>query len=66
MQITVNGSQRDMPDGITVADLLTLLELNPRTMVVQRNDVLIDRNAFDTASLAEGDVVELVRFVGGG
>ncbi len=66
MRITVNGKSVECPDGSSLADLLQQLELDSRTVVVEHN-----RNIVAAADLAEvrpteGDVVELVRLVGGG
>ena len=66
MQVTINGENRDVKEGLTVLALLEDLELQPEAMVVQRNDNVIERNDFATTQLEEGDVIELVRFVGGG
>jgi len=65
--IVVNGDQRDVPAGSTVASLLASLELNPRLVVVERNrEILRDRDAFSRVGLVEGDAIEIVHFVGGG
>ena len=66
MQVTINGENRDVKECLTVLALLEDLELQPEAMVVQRNDNVIERNDFATTQLEEGDVIELVRFVGGG
>jgi thiamine biosynthesis protein ThiS len=50
-----------------VSTLLGELELDPRLVVVERNrEILRDRHAFDEVTLLDGDVLELVHFVGGG
>jgi thiamine biosynthesis protein ThiS len=66
MKITVNGEQRDAAGDTTVLALLETLGLNPQGTVVERNGVIVDRSAFAETVLAEGDTLELVRFVGGG
>ncbi|MFP4173423.1 MAG: sulfur carrier protein ThiS [Candidatus Hydrogenedentota bacterium] len=66
MQITINGESRDVKEGLTILALLEELELQPDAMVVQRNDHVIEHDAFANTQLEEGDVIELVRFVGGG
>ena len=66
MQVTINGENRDVKEGLTVLALLEDLELQPDAMVVQRNENVIERSDFATTQLEEGDVIELVRFVGGG
>ncbi len=67
LRLTVNGEPRDVAPGTTVAGLLESLGLDPRLIVVERNrEILRDRAAFASLGLAEGDVLELVHFVGGG
>lgn len=66
MQVTVNGEVRDVTPDTTIGRLLDGLGLNPKVTVVQRNDDVVSRDAYDTTLLHEGDVLELVRFVGGG
>ncbi|MFO7776175.1 MAG: sulfur carrier protein ThiS [Candidatus Hydrogenedentota bacterium] len=66
MQVTINGENRDVKESLTVLALLENLELQPDAMVVQRNDQVIERKDFENTQLEEGDIIELVRFVGGG
>ncbi len=66
MQITVNAEEHTVGEGTTVMDLLTELRVDTKTVVVQRNADIVGRADFETTCLAEGDVLELVRFVGGG
>lgn len=65
--LTVNGEARELPAGSTVADLLALHKLDPRVVVVEHNrSVLRDRDAYPNVELRDGDVIEIVHFVGGG
>ena len=66
MNVTINGERRNLPDGMTVTGLLDELALKPEATVVQRNDDIVDRTDYPGTRLSEGDVLELVRFVGGG
>jgi thiamine biosynthesis protein ThiS len=66
MKIIVNGEQRDAAGDTTILGLLESLGLNPQGTVAERNGVIVDRSAFAETVLAEGDTLELVRFVGGG
>ena len=66
MQLTINGDQRSVDDAHTVEQLLLHLALDPRTVVVELNREIIRRPAIATTPVAEGDVVEIVHFVGGG
>jgi len=65
--ITVNGDERRLPAGSTVADLLGSLDLDARTVVVERNrTILRDRSSFAKLELQGDDSIEIVHFVGGG
>ena len=67
VRATVNGERRELPPGSTIADLLAFHSLDPRLVVVEHNrQILRDRAALADVVLADGDVVELVHFVGGG
>jgi thiamine biosynthesis protein ThiS len=65
--LAVNGAERRIPDGWTLADLLASLELDARTVVVERNGTILrDRSSFASLDLAADDSLEIVHFVGGG
>ena len=66
MRLTVNGETRDAPDQATLADLLASLGIDGRRVAVERNREIVEREAFRETRLVEGDVLELVRLVGGG
>ena len=65
--LSVNGAERRIPTGWTLADLLASLELDPRVIVVERNGTIVrDRNSFASLVLEPNDALEIVHFVGGG
>jgi len=66
MNITVNGEVREVEAGVTVQSLLDAMEINCEAIVVQRNDDIVTKDAFADTAIADGDTLELVRFVGGG
>ncbi len=66
MTITLNGEQRDLPEALTVANLLGLLGVKPEHVAVERNRDLVPRARHAEAILAPGDTVEVVTLVGGG
>lgn len=67
LQLRVNGETREVPTGWTVQTLLDDLRLDPRLVVVELNrEILRDRSALPEVRLHDGDVLELVHFVGGG
>ena len=67
LSLTVNGDPRSVPAGISLSDFLASLKLDPRLVVVEHNrTILRDRTAYPSIALADGDVLEIVHFVGGG
>lgn len=65
--LVVNGDRRTIRAGSTLAALLQSLSLDPQLIVVEHNRVILrDRASYDRVALADGDVLELVHFVGGG
>jgi thiamine biosynthesis protein ThiS len=66
MQLKINGETRLVESAKTVAEMLGELALDPTKTVVEKNGEIVARERFDATPLAEGDVLELVRFVGGG
>lgn len=66
MTITLNGDPFTTGEPLTIAGLLARLEIDPRTVAVERNFIVIKRDAYATTAIGEGDQIEIVNFVGGG
>jgi sulfur carrier protein len=66
MNIVLNGEQREVEDGITLAALLDALQLEPRNVAVEVNMDLVPRTHHAECALSEDDRVEIVTLVGGG
>ncbi|KAA8710517.1 MULTISPECIES: sulfur carrier protein ThiS [Pseudomonas syringae group] len=66
MHIQLNGEPFELPDGETVAALLTRLDLAGRRVAVELNLEIVSRSQHDATVLREGDQVEVVHAIGGG
>jgi sulfur carrier protein len=66
MRITVNGTARDMPEGTTVKGLVEQLGLAGGPVAVEKNLEVVPRAEHASTVVGEGDVIEIVHFVGGG
>ncbi len=66
MRISVNGQSREVAQGISLASLLTELELTARQVAVEVNMDLVPRTRHAEHTLKEGDQLEVVTLVGGG
>lgn len=66
VNVRVNGEERQLEDGTTVEDLLTLLEVKRSFLAVEKNETIVPRTSYKETLLAEGDKIEVVSLVGGG
>lgn len=66
IRCSINGEARELPDGTSVADLVSALGLTGARVAVERNRDLVRRAEHAATLLAEGDQVEVVTLVGGG
>lgn len=66
MNITINGEEKEIADGITVADLVASLDLLPKFVAVERNREIVPRKQHAECQLEPGDELEIVTLVGGG
>ena len=65
IRITVNGDIR-RTTADTVAELVRELDLEPAKVAVERNGEIAPRSTLEDVALVDGDVLEIVHFVGGG
>jgi thiazole synthase len=65
LSLTVNGEPRRAAPG-SIADLVRSLELEPTKVAVERNGEIVARSTLANVQIADGDVLEIVHFVGGG
>ena len=65
MKIKVNGEYRAV-ESATIGALLNELGITAGRVAVELNMKIISRKDYDATALKEGDVVEIVNFVGGG
>ena len=63
--LTINGQSVDAA-GKTVAEYLAEAGFNTVRIAVERNEEIVPKAKYAETVLADGDVVEVVNFVGGG
>lgn len=66
INLVVNGEARTTSMGATVTQYLEQLGADPKRVVVEVNREILTPGRFPQTVLQEGDVVEIVIFVGGG
>jgi sulfur carrier protein len=66
MQVKLNGEARELPEAMTIQQLLERLKVRRDTVAVEVNREIVPRACHGDRRLEEGDAVEVVTFVGGG
>jgi thiamine biosynthesis protein ThiS len=66
LRVTVNGEERELPDGLTLEALIGYLALAPDRLAIERNREVVRRADWPQTTLSEDDRVEIIHFVGGG
>src|SRR5262249_12855207 len=64
--ITLNGDRYEVPAPLTIAELLSRLEIDSRRVAVEHNLLVVRRATFTATVIGDGDTIEIVNFVGGG
>jgi glycine oxidase len=66
ISLTVNGKPREFEAELAIPELLRALEIDRRLVAVAVNGEVVPRRRHEAVTLREGDIVEIVRMVGGG
>ncbi|MGL5749480.1 MAG: sulfur carrier protein ThiS [Paraclostridium sp.] len=62
----VNGKGFDFKENTSISDLLESIGVEKDRVVVEINLDIIENEQYDTYILKEEDIIEVIRFVGGG
>ena len=66
LSIRVNGEHRRVAAGISIAEMLNEIGLDPLRVAVERNLEVVPRPSLGEVKVEDGDDFEIVHFVGGG
>jgi thiamine biosynthesis protein ThiS len=66
MKIRINGEDKEIAEGLSIARLLEELQIRPGRVVIEYNRNIVSREAHGSTLLKDGDALEIVHFVGGG
>ncbi|TDL80618.1 sulfur carrier protein ThiS [Peribacillus frigoritolerans] len=67
MTLKVNGSMIVLQSSVrTVQDLLAFYEVSNKIVIVEHNSEIIAKEEYAKTVINDGDVLEIVHFVGGG
>ena len=63
--IKINGNEFDYV-GRSVQEVITELGYDKSRIAVERNEMIVPKASYEETILEDGDIVEVVSFVGGG
>ncbi|TET31833.1 MAG: sulfur carrier protein ThiS [Planctomycetota bacterium] len=66
MTVKVNGETRKIPAETTVSGLIESMNIRTSMFAVERNKKVVRRAEHASTVLSDGDVLNIVTFVGGG
>ena len=66
MKIVLNGSEREIGDDATVADLLDASGLRDKRVAIEVNLEIVPRSDYSKRRLGPDDRIEVVHAIGGG
>lgn len=66
MQITLNGKIHILEKNTSIAALMSDLQLDPRKIAIEHNLTIIPCSEYNDIYITDGDVLEVVQFIGGG
>ena len=66
MNLQINGETSQFDPPLTLSSLLDQLKLKADRVAVELNRNIVPRDQWTKTSLADGDSLEIVHFVGGG
>ena len=67
MYLIVNGKKYDnLEDDITMRELLDHLKLPAKKIAIERNREIVSKSTYASVRLNDGDIIEIIHFIGGG
>ena len=66
IKFKVNGADRQEEEVLPLVELLEQLDLKHQRLAVEINEEIIRRDRYEEVSIKDGDLIEIVSFVGGG
>lgn len=67
MKLLINGNYETVPTTITtIKEVIEHYKINNPVVIVEHNDVIIEKVTHANTKIQDGDKLELIQFVGGG
>jgi len=66
VNLWLTRAHHDLPEPLTVQGLIVHLGLPEKKIAIERNREIVPKSTFEQAKLSEGDILEIIHFIGGG
>ncbi|KFO67749.1 hypothetical protein ER57_08820 [Smithella sp. SCADC] len=66
MFIEINGESKEIDREISIIEFLLELGADPKVVVIELNQSILDQCQWNNTVLKENDKIEIISFVGGG
>ncbi|WP_077324814.1 sulfur carrier protein ThiS [Virgibacillus siamensis] len=67
MKLVINGNDIQLDESVfTITDVMDHYHIDNKVVIVEHNGEIIDQSIYSKRTLADGDKIEFVQFVGGG
>ncbi|NIS75790.1 MAG: sulfur carrier protein ThiS [Deltaproteobacteria bacterium] len=66
MVLIINGERYVFEEDVSVMEMLEILDVKHSRVAVELNKKIVRKSEFETTLLSNGDMIEVVSFVGGG
>jgi sulfur carrier protein len=66
INIIVNGEKKQCQKNTAILDYLKKTGYSPETIIIELNREILKTKNWNTKKIHEGDIIEIVSFVGGG
>src|SRR3989344_8067942 len=66
INIVINGKKETLTEAMSIDDLLKLKKIRREVVTIELNEVILDRKAYVSTNIKEGDKLEFVYYMGGG
>ncbi|MBE7720159.1 sulfur carrier protein ThiS [Lacrimispora indolis] len=64
--VMVNGKEQGLSEEILVSELLELMGYQADRVAVEHNGRMVSRSRLSETTIRDGDILEVISFVGGG
>ncbi|MEC3884836.1 sulfur carrier protein ThiS [Halobacillus sp. HZG1] len=67
MKLRINGEWLTVPETVdTIGELLCHFQLDQQVVIVEQNETILEKESRSEYKVQDGDIIEIVQFVGGG